>query len=390
MKKNIACILLIALLGITVSASIAQQNQNVPKTDTEVEKLKIQLQTVENEKIGLETKLAEAKAKLLDTEIENYKRGLKDENDEWLREWTTWFIVIIGLVGVVFWYWLRSRADQLIVTEVEKSLNDFQDSIKQVTILQDQMRYLLKEHAQSLLGDFSAGILTELDKHTEQVKALSKEVLLDIFNDKTRDIEFKWLAAEVLVARKYLDFVAPLLNFLKDIVNSNDFDSIYIFPYDPRYHISSLLLPIGKIHTQEAYKCLRSFIKHLQTENPKNKDSWIAWTAHSLASVSVALNKKESTSFLIGSIPDWDFTTGIVTQEHETLTEMINYFNLLNAPKGIKGILTNGLTDNLPEVEKRCLELLSEEYSEFVNEWKAQKEDTNTEREETDESKPTN
>ena len=39
MKINIVYLLLIALLGITVSASIAQQNQNVPKTDTEVESL---------------------------------------------------------------------------------------------------------------------------------------------------------------------------------------------------------------------------------------------------------------------------------------------------------------------------------------------------------------
>ena len=46
MKVYIVYLLLIALLGITVSASIAQQNQNVPKTDTEVEALKIQLQTV--------------------------------------------------------------------------------------------------------------------------------------------------------------------------------------------------------------------------------------------------------------------------------------------------------------------------------------------------------
>ena len=32
MKINIVYLLLIALLGITVSASVAQQNQNVPKT----------------------------------------------------------------------------------------------------------------------------------------------------------------------------------------------------------------------------------------------------------------------------------------------------------------------------------------------------------------------
>ena len=73
MKINIVYLLLIALLGITVSASIAQQNQNVPKTVTEVEKLKIQRQTLENEKIGLETKLTElAKAKHAEAECKTY------------------------------------------------------------------------------------------------------------------------------------------------------------------------------------------------------------------------------------------------------------------------------------------------------------------------------
>ena len=62
MKRNIIYLISIALFGLTVSASIAQQDQNVPKTDTEVEKLKIQLQTVENEKMEIETKLAEAKS----------------------------------------------------------------------------------------------------------------------------------------------------------------------------------------------------------------------------------------------------------------------------------------------------------------------------------------
>ena len=63
MKINIVYLLLVGLLGLAVSTSIAQQNQNVPKTDSEVEKLKIQLQSAENERIELETKLTEANAK---------------------------------------------------------------------------------------------------------------------------------------------------------------------------------------------------------------------------------------------------------------------------------------------------------------------------------------
>ncbi len=397
MKINIIYLLLTVLLGIVVFTSIAQQNQNVPKTDTEIEKLKKRvtelegkLQIVENvEKIELAAKLAEAQAKLNNTDIDKLKGELRESNNDWLRAWSSWFIGIVTFIVLISGAALLLVLKTLIEKGIEKRLNGFKDAVEQVKELQDQMRYLLKENAVAVLGHFSADILVELDQHTKLVKALSNEVLMDVFNDKTHDLDYKWLAAEALVAREYTDIVAPLLNFLKDIVKSNDFDRIYIFSYDPRYHIRSLLFLIGKIHTQETYKCLISFINFLQKENPKNKGSWIAWTTHSFASVSVALNKRDSTVIPIESIPDWDFSTGVPTHEHEALTEMINYFNLLNAPKEIKAILTNGLTDGMPEVEKRCLQLLREYDSEFVRDWEEKKADTNTESEETDESEPT-
>ncbi|MYF99674.1 hypothetical protein F4212_11180, partial [Candidatus Poribacteria bacterium] len=151
MKFNTIFYLLIALLGLTVSASIAQQNQNVLKTDTEVEKLKKRvselegkLKTVETvEKMELKAKLAEAEEKLLNAEIDKYKRGLKDENDEWLRTWSLWFVGIIGFfvlfVGGSFWYWLRSRSDQLIVNEIEKRINKFQEAVVRVDSLDEQI-----------------------------------------------------------------------------------------------------------------------------------------------------------------------------------------------------------------------------------------------------------
>ena len=127
MKKIIVCLLLMILFVTVILLSFAQQNQNSQKQNSEVQALKIQLQTVENEKIELTTKLldaqaklAEANAKLRNGEIDKFKRELKNTNDEWLRAWSTWFLTIIGifvalLIGVsyVFWYWLRSRADQL-------------------------------------------------------------------------------------------------------------------------------------------------------------------------------------------------------------------------------------------------------------------------------------
>ena len=47
MKISIISLFLIALLGIIVSASIAQQNQNVPKTGSEVEALQKRVSELE-------------------------------------------------------------------------------------------------------------------------------------------------------------------------------------------------------------------------------------------------------------------------------------------------------------------------------------------------------
>ena len=118
MKINIVYLLLITLSVIIVSELIAQQNQNVPKTDTEVEKLKIQLQTLENEKIGLETKLAEANAKhaeanakLINTEFGKLKLELKDSNQQWLITWIIIFLAFLSAGGIALWHRLTKKMD---------------------------------------------------------------------------------------------------------------------------------------------------------------------------------------------------------------------------------------------------------------------------------------
>ena len=98
MRKFIACLLLVALLGIISLLLPAQQNQNAQKSDPEIEvlekrvsELEKQLRTVENvEKIDLQAKLAEANAKLVNADFGKFERGLKDSNDKWLREWSNW------------------------------------------------------------------------------------------------------------------------------------------------------------------------------------------------------------------------------------------------------------------------------------------------------------
>ena len=77
MQKFIACLLLVASLGIISPLLSAQQNQTAQKSDAEIEVLKKrvseiekQLQTVENvEKLDLQAKLAEANTKLADAEF---------------------------------------------------------------------------------------------------------------------------------------------------------------------------------------------------------------------------------------------------------------------------------------------------------------------------------
>ena len=140
MKKFIACLLLGVLLGMIPPLLFAQQSQNTQKSNPEIEslekrvsELEEQLQAVENvEKMDLQTKLAEANTKLANVEFGKFRRELRDSNDEWLKRWSSWFVGVIGFfvlviggVGAVFWFWLRSRADQLITDEVEKSIDRF-------------------------------------------------------------------------------------------------------------------------------------------------------------------------------------------------------------------------------------------------------------------------
>ena len=53
------------------------------------------------EKLDLQAKLAEANAKLADADFGKFERELKDSNDKWLREWSYWFLGVIGFFVVI-------------------------------------------------------------------------------------------------------------------------------------------------------------------------------------------------------------------------------------------------------------------------------------------------
>ena len=241
MKKFITYLSLTILFIIGITFSFAQQNQNTQKSDPEVEVLKkriseleSKLQTVESvEKMELAAKLADANAKLLNAEIDRFKRELKDANDEWLRTWSLWFVGITGflvlIVGGAFWFWLRSRADQLIANSVEKSLdgfketvaqvdtlkNELKEAVGQVNILQDQIRILEREHAASVLEGSVHLPDGEGRLYSETIKALPDGGLLDLIADKTRSLDFRYKAAEVLAVRKNPKLVSSRTGIVK-------------------------------------------------------------------------------------------------------------------------------------------------------------------------------
>ena len=402
MKKFITYLSLTILFIIGITFSFAQQNQNTQKSDPEVEVLKkriseleSKLQTVESvEKMELAAKLADANAKLLNAEIDRFKRELKDANDEWLRTWSLWFVGITGflvlIVGGAFWFWLRSRADQLIANSVEKSLdgfketvaqvdtlkNELKEAVGQVNILQDQIRILEREHAASVLEGSVHLPDGEGRLYSETIKALPDGGLLDLIADKTRSLDFRYKAAEVLAVRKNPKLVPPVLELLNWVVdskvnwdNNDDLERSW-------YHIClrNLVDFLGQFHTQEAYEGLTEFLNRLLTENPKSKDLFLTWTVFSLVRISVGLNKRDPVSVLRGTVPDLK----VLHYQDNDLRVLAEYFDKFDEPEGIKDILTNGVADRMPEVETRCLELLQNHDPDFVREWKEARETANT------------
>ena len=397
MKKFITYLSLTILFIIGITFSFAQQNQNTQKSDPEVEVLKkriseleSKLQTVENvEKMELAAKLADANAKLLNAEIDRFKRELKDANDEWLRTWSLWFVGITGflvlIVGGAFWFWLRSRADQLIANSVEKSLNGFKEAVDQVNvlknelkeavgqvnILQDQIRILEREHAASVL-EGSVHIPDSQGRlYSETINALPDGGLLDLIADKTRGLDFRYKAAEVLAVRENPKVVFPVLKLLNSIVDSQvNWDNGNILEWYSRNLVDFL----GQFHTQEVYEGLMKFLNRLLTEDPKYKERFLTRTVFSLARISVGLHKSGSISILRGVVTDLKE----LCYPDDTLRILAECFDKFDEPEGIKEILKNGLTNMMPEVETQCLELLQKHDPEFVNEWRAQKAAANT------------
>ena len=383
------------------AVSFAQQNQTTQKPNPEIEALKNRilelenkLQTVESvEKMELATKLAEANAKLRNAEFNKFKNELRESNNQWLKSWGTWFLTIIGIfvaillgVSAVFWFWLRSRADQLIADSVEKSLNGFKEAVAQQEVIRNQLEVLEKEHAVSVLENAPEPYLRHEHLQSEQIKALQEEVLLRVFEDETRLMEIRCGAAEVLAVRKSPLLVFPLLEFLNSAVDS-DFD--WEASGDTQGLPYRFLNLVGQFRTDETYQGLTKFLNYLLTENPKHKNLFLALTAVHFAGISVELKMEDSVSVMKKVIPLLTDAEPLPLSRYaarlpQVLSYLVEYFDTFNEPEGIKEILTNDLTDRMPDVKTQCLELLQKHDPDFVKDWKARKETPNTETEESE------
>ena len=383
MKRFIVCLLLGTLLGMIPPLLPAQQNQNAQRSNPQVEvlekrveELEKQLESVENvEKLDLQAKLAEANAKLADADFGKFERKLKDSNDKWLQGWSSWFLGVIGVfvailigVGAVFWFWLRSTDNKLIADTVEKNLDGFKEAVDAQDVIKNELRVLKKEHAASVLEDFHYFSLNEEHDHPEQIKALSEEDLLQVFEDENYRLELRYQAAKVLTVRKSPRLVSPLLKFLNLALDS---ESDINFTTESILH--SFVNLLGHIYTPEAYQGLTKFLHRLLVEDSKHKDLFLMWTVLSFTWVSIELNIRDSVSIVREAMSHFE------TPRYKDLSELVEYFDRFDEPAGIKEILTQHVTDGMPDVEDWCLELLQKHDPAFVEEWRAKETTNNSE-----------
>ena len=372
MKAFIASLLFLALLGIRDPASFAQQNQNYQKLVQEIEALKTelsavqsQLQTVENvEKIELMAKLADANAKLMNTEFGKFERDLRDSNDGWLMKWNGFFIGVLAVIGVALWFSVKS----LIANRVEQSLSGFKEGLaqvdtlknefkEQIDILKKKIRALDKEHAAAVIERFMYWHLDNEDSHPIQIKELQEEALLDVFRDKTRHPDITERTALILAHRGSAQLASPTFEILNSTLDSHQDKELEL---DTASNLRSFVSLLSWTPTQETYEGLIKFLnRSLLRENKEFKDMLLTATILSIVWVSRELNKEDWLSPLKTSISQLD-----------------------NEPDTIKKILQRRLLDDIPNVddfEDYLLDLLEKHDTEFVNNFREQKANTNTE-----------
>ena len=120
------------------------------------------------------------------------------------------------------------------------------------------------------------------------------------------------------------------------------------------------LLPLFKdIRNEKTYRGLSKLLARVQKLNDDTdiKKVYLNWIVFSLAYIGDALNTDRAMPKMREALPN------LLISDHEdsnNLENLVNYFHRFDEHEGIKEILENGLTNDMPEVETLCLELLPE------------------------------
>ena len=264
MKFNFLYLILGVLFGIFVFFLFMQKEHNTKELVSQIDSVKERLTVLEippqtgedAEKIKLATQLAEANTKLITADFDKLKLELKESNQQWLWGWTGFLGVMFAVFGLALWFVVKS----MISGKVEEHLKGFQEVFDQVNELKDELGVLKKELAVTVLDNFDPGYPVELERHTEGIKAISDEILLEIFSDKARELGIRWAAADVLVTRKSPRLVSPMLTFLNSIVISNIDTNIYHARFcDPHIYWDWL----SRFCNEKTYQGLKDFLNRL-------------------------------------------------------------------------------------------------------------------------------
>ena len=389
MKTKIVFLLFIALLGVALSISIAQQNQNVPITDKDFEALKKRiselegkLQTVENvEKMELVAKLAEAQVKLTNADIEKLKLELKDANQTWLTRWVFIILGILSAGGIALWYRLMSKVDDLIVNGIEKRLDGFKNAMNKVETMSEELRLVQKHYVVSVIEDIIR-IPSDKNYNQDKLRTVPEQALIDVFCDRDTALKVKSEATKHLGksdTAKIEECIGPGLDFLNLVVNTDRYPNVDSEIQD---RLRDIVKFIGQIKTQDAYVGLKHFLSRLPNERQKLKDIFLTSTVYTLAYIGSELDNGDSVSMIRNSIPDLD----VISNDEEALKNLVGYFDKFNVPEGIKELLEHHGTAMNSDVKETCLNLLEKYDPESVKVERKEKASTNTSGEKTDES----
>ena len=237
----------------------------------------------------------------------------------------------------------------------------------------DSFRSLRKKRVASILENFTRGEFCLECFFPRKTEALPEQALLDVFCDGMSTLKLKYRAASTLIDKKSTRFVPIILEFVNYIV---DADLNIQEDSETAEYITEFQYLIGRLTTPDAYEGIKKFLNRLLTEDLKHHDIFIDGAIIALTNISHRLNRRDEIPLIKSALFHF------IYPPNEGLISVAENFGAMNEPSLLKYILTEHVTNEMPDVEEVCLELLEELDPEFVKEWKVRKETPNTQTEE--------